>query len=83
MNGGPHEGYEIVFGGYSFSSRQEAEEVMKKYPLEKVVEVYYNPRKHHRSVLEPGLHELPLVLLFSGIVFLVAGLFVIKVLPKK
>jgi len=83
VNGGPHEGHEIVFGGYSFNSKHEAEEILKRYPLDKIVSVYYNPKKYHRSVLEPGLHELPLVLLFAGIVFAGAGLLVVKLSPKE
>ncbi len=83
VNGAPQEGYEIVFGGYSFSSRQEAGAILQKYPLGQKVRVYYKPRKYHRSVLEPGLHGLPYILLFGGTIFVGAGFLMIKLFPKK
>jgi len=82
VNGGIYEGYEITFGGYSFINRDDAEEVLVRYPVNQRVDVYYKPDKPQKSVLEPGLTEFPYGFLFGGMLFVVFGFLVIRFLPK-
>ncbi len=56
-------------------SRHEAQQIADKYPLGKLVTVYYDPTKPHRAMLEPGGQWANyLVLLPLGAGFVIAGI---------
>ena len=69
------EGDKISFGsGFSSSSSSLAKKKLKKYPLNKKVDVYYDPEFPGSSVLNPGgsiwtkiIKYLPLLFSFFGI----------------
>lgn len=68
---------DIYFGGIrflssdSFSLKEDAEEICKKYPEGASVDVYYNPRNPGTAVLERRMVED-----FMAIVYVVAGIFI-------
>ena len=76
------EGYEIAYGGYSFSTLPEAENILATYPVGQVVNVFFDPDNADKAVLEPGLREFPYGFLLGGILFIVAGLVMIKLFPR-
>ena len=82
VNGSTYEGYEIKFGGYSFTEHDAALKILSRYPVGQRVDVYYQPDQHQKSVLEPGLSEFPYGFLFGGLLFVVFGIVVIRFLPK-
>jgi hypothetical protein len=47
--------------------------MVSKYPVDKQALVYYNPAEPQSSVLEPGISEIPWILLIFGMVFTAAG----------
>ncbi len=59
------EGHRLDTGWRCFASEDHIKEIVKKYPVGKEVEVYYNPQNPKRSLLEPGLNWS--VFLMSGL----------------
>lgn len=59
-----------------YANEQTCHQLVKAYPVDKEVPVYYNPKHHHRAVLERGTNKsgilIPLfMLLFScGLIYL-------------
>ena len=75
-----YEGFEIISGGYSFDNRAEAEEVLKRYPINESVQVYVHPEKNKKSVLETGTSGFPFgfslaFVLFTGLGIIFPRLF--------
>jgi hypothetical protein len=55
----------VQYGLFSSSARNQARDVMERYPQGRAVKVRYNPDSPEVAVLDPGAH--PLALLFTGI----------------
>lgn len=64
----------IYFGKYSSNSISTHQEVVKRYPEKKKVDVYYDPENPVTSVLEPGAKWSSYLAYGCGLVFLVIGL---------
>jgi hypothetical protein len=60
-------------GGISTSDRRYADRFVGKYPVEKSVQVAYNPHHPSQSVLEPGLTKKSFILFTSGSLFFMMG----------
>lgn len=69
----------IKFGENSYSSRRKADEITANYPAGKIVTVYYDPEKHDRSVLEPGVSAGSYIVLGIGIFFILITLVILPV----
>ncbi len=66
-------GGQVVFGSVVYSSKKEAEAVMRRYPPHQEVMVYYNPKDHRQTVLEPGRMSGAVGHLIGGAFFLLGG----------
>ena len=76
QDGGEFESSRVWFGGdYSTSDRSEMFEVVRKYPVGSVVQVYYSPDNPAESVLMPGAYTSSYVLYSIGMLFLTQHLF--------
>ena len=58
-------------------ARAEAQRVVDKYPVGKLVTVYHHPMKPHRAVIEPRGGWVYCFVLLFGVVFAVAGIIAI------
>jgi len=65
------EGDMVNFGEYGTSDMSHAEGIVDRYPIGKMVTVYYNPEQPETAVLEPGLTWSSYFILFMGIIFLI------------
>lgn len=63
--------YAIKFGENSYSDRDDAEEILARYPVGQPVLVYYDPADPERSVLEPGVTAGSYIILGTGGLFVV------------
>lgn len=61
----------VNFGEYGTSNRNHAADIVAKYPVGKVVNVYYNPEEPETAVLEPGVTWSSYVLLLMGLLFII------------
>ncbi len=61
----------VNFGEYGSSNPNYAGDIVDKYPVGKVVNVYYNPEKVETAVLEPGLTWSSYFILIMGIIFII------------
>jgi len=61
----------VNFGEYGSSNMRHADEIVNRYPIGKIVSVYYNPEQPETAVLEPGLTWSSYFILFMGIIFLI------------
>ena len=61
----------VNFGEYGSSNMSHAGDIVDKYPVGKVVNVYYNPDHAETAVLEPGVTWSSYFILLMGIVFLI------------
>lgn len=77
-----HIGNRVTFGWKWLDTKDEALEVMRRYPVGKIVPVLYDPLHPDFSVLEPGIHLYPQYI-GMGIFFLVLGLVGLVVVIKK
>ncbi len=50
------EGHRLNSGWRCFASEDYAKDVLKRYPVGKMVEVSYNPKRPSKCLLEPGLN---------------------------
>lgn len=65
----------IIFSTSSTYHRYNAREFEKKYAIDQVVNVYYNPLKPKQAVLEPGRNDGSLAgVIMFGILMLLGGL---------
>ena len=60
-------------GGYSSSDRSDAQDTVNRYPVNKQVEVYYQPDDPANAVLEPGAVFSSYAIYGIGWIFLVIG----------
>jgi len=52
VDGKPHVGNRIMYGPTTFSNQWDAQKLCDKYPVGSTVDVYYDPKKPGRCVLE-------------------------------
>jgi hypothetical protein len=69
-NSTTYENNTIKFGENSYSSRRKADDIAGNYPVGKNVTVYYDPEKHDRSVLEPGVSAGSFIVIGIGVFFI-------------
>lgn len=55
----------------AFENRALAEAKIEQYPLGSAIDVYYNPDRPHKSILEPGFSSAKLINPLIGLLFLV------------
>jgi hypothetical protein len=53
------------------------EEVLKKYPLDSEIKVYYNSKDPSKALLEPGINRGNILLLAFGIFILAIPIFLV------
>ena len=78
--GAPRTGSAVHADDGGSPSRSRAERWAARYPEGARVEVFYDPARPDRAVLERGVGRGPLALLAWGGLFLLAGLYVLRVL---
>lgn len=59
---------------YNAANSRGARELVKKYPLDSLVDVYYDPKEPKRSVLLPGINGWSYLPYLAGIVFALFGI---------
>jgi hypothetical protein len=68
----------IYFGGYNTSIKSISDSLIKKYPLNSEVTIYYNRKNPEESVLEPGFtvdrHIFQIIIMLMGLPFLFLSL---------
>jgi hypothetical protein len=69
----------VNFGEYGSSNRNHAADIVAKYPVGKMVTVYYDPAEPETAVLEPGVTWSSYVLLLMGLVFIIAPAIILGV----
>ena len=73
-----HTSSTVYFGdNYSSSSSKGAKEIVNRYPTEKHVTVYYNPKFHGEAVLEPGAKMSSYMVFGAGMVVFIIGILVL------
>ena len=77
VNGQAYKGDKVTFGDVSTSSSSRAEKIVDRYPVGKIIGVFYNPNKPETSVLEPGLSGGVWLLPGVGSVFLIIPLIIL------
>ena len=55
---------------FNTKNRSVVEEVLKKYPLDSEIKVYYNSADPSKAILEPGINRGNILLLAFGIIIL-------------
>jgi len=73
VDGVLHHGSRVRYGGYFWLSQ--ARRARYRYEAGAQVDVYYDPRKPNRAVLEPGPPGYAWVMLLTGVLFASAGLY--------
>ncbi len=76
-------GSRITFGDFGTADRSDAETIRSKYPEGISVTVYYKSNDYQVSLLEPGLRTSVWVPVFFGAPFLLLGLALLVLIPKK
>ena len=61
----------VNFGEYGSDDPDHAGDIVDKYPVGKVVSVYYDPERPKTAVLEPGLTWSSYFILIMGIIFII------------
>ncbi|MCA9013896.1 MAG: DUF3592 domain-containing protein [Planctomycetaceae bacterium] len=70
----------VWFGSdVSTSNKSLAQDTVKKYPVKKQVDVYYDPQDPAIAVLEPGVFKLTYFFYLLGWVFLGPGIFMVGI----
>lgn len=64
---------DLHFGSVSSSDPSSARRLLQRYPVGKVVTVYYNPAQPQQAVLEPGIAGVTWILPVIGLIFAVVG----------
>lgn len=64
---------DLHFGSVSSSDPSYARRLLQRYPVGKVVTVYYNPAQPQQAVLEPGIAGVTWILPAIGLIFAVVG----------
>lgn len=77
VNKQTYTGNKVTFGDVSTSKRSRAEKIVDRFPVEKTVDVFYNPEDPKSSVLEPGLNGGIWLLPGVGSVFLIIPLIIL------
>ncbi len=77
VEGIPFEGDRIFFGKAGSGDRSTEEKIVWRYPAGKSVHVYYKPGNPEVCVLEPGKTGKSKLLIIFGMIFLLAGLFLV------
>jgi len=73
VNDSLFEGYRVTFGNVSRSSSDNAKETLRKYPVRKKVDVYYDPEFPGDSVLIKGGNMWTSVIKYSPWLFIIFG----------
>ena len=73
MNGVVHYGSRVRYGGYFLVSQ--ARRAWYRYEAGAHVDVYYDPRKPERAVLEPGPPGYAWLMLVTGVLLAAVGLY--------
>ncbi len=73
VDGVLHHGSRVRYGGYLWLNP--ARRARYRYEAGAQVDVYYDPRKPDRAVLEPGPPGYALLMLLTGALFVAAGLY--------
>lgn len=63
----------VYFGSMQSSDPTAARMLLKRYPVEKRVTVYYNPARPQQAVLEPGISATAWILPAIGLIFATVG----------
>lgn len=63
----------VHFGSMNSSDPSMARAILKRYPVEKRVTVYYNPTRPQQAVLEPGVRVMAWILPAIGLLFATVG----------
>jgi hypothetical protein len=59
---------------YNFADSRGARELVKKYPLDALVNVFYDPKEPKRSVLLPGINRWSYLPFLAGVIFILFGI---------
>jgi hypothetical protein len=62
---------------FNTKKRSVVEEVLKKYPLDSEIKVYYNSKDPSKALLEPGINRGSILLLAFGIFILAIPIFLV------
>ncbi len=73
LDGQTYSSNNVSFGQYSSSSASDARKIVRAYPANSRVTVYYNPDNPDESVLEPGVSAGSYMILGMGILFSAIG----------
>lgn len=74
VNNVGHVGSTVAFGDYGSSDPAHAGSIVSRYPVGKIVNVYYNPDESQTSVLEPGTGWSSFMGLIVGALFSLVGI---------
>jgi hypothetical protein len=76
-----------IFFGDTLTTRNKRfiDRYLARYPMDKEVDVYYNPKDPKSSVLEPGIFRYVLADMLGGLSFIVLGIFlyIFLLIPKQ
>ncbi|MCD4779321.1 MAG: DUF3592 domain-containing protein [Candidatus Omnitrophica bacterium] len=75
IKGETYSANKVSFGEYSSSDIGHARKIVNKYPVGKVVNVYYNPDDLYIAVLEPGIFWSSYIVFVLGLIFFSVGFF--------
>lgn len=73
----------ISFGDYGSGDPSHANDIVGRYPAGMNVMVYYRANKPNECLLEPGIKTQSFFMLGFGLVFFIAGIFLIIFLPER
>ena len=77
VNDYEYTGDRIAFESQSFFEENAAKKIIRKYPVGKKVQVFYDPDKPHNSVLEPGTTSNSFLPIVFGIIIMLFGVMAI------
>ena len=81
IDGVAYEGTRVAFGELGREDPAFAQAIVERYPVEQVVDVYYNPNRPNEALLEPGRQGGTWFWTCLGIPFLLMGILMHKILP--
>lgn len=82
VDGNVYEGDRVRFGDPGRDVESTPDRVVKRYPPDAIVTVFYRPDEPSTSVLEPGTGHTSRIMLGVGSVFFICGVLMMFFLPK-
>ncbi len=82
VNGASHKGNRVAYGDYGSSDSSHAQGIVNKYPKGARVSVYYKPDSPSDALLETGIHGQTWALPIFGLLFMSAGVALLKFMTK-